>query len=110
MLALALIWAAPAWAEPPAGADPDLAPWFQGLKQPGTTISCCSIADCRTVVTRERDGHIEAFVPRRDFPAGIDAWVTVPDARVLRGEANPTGEPVLCWAGEVRCFVPAGGF
>jgi hypothetical protein len=65
----------------PAGADPALAPWFQGLQVPGLMgAMCCSLSDCR------------------------------PDATVLHGHDNPTGFAIICFfQGRILCFVPASG-
>ena len=99
-----------ALAAPPEGADPALAPWYRSLTQPGTGWLCCSIADCRPVVTRERDGKLEAFIDRKAFPDGTDEWVEVPEKVILHGKDNPTGEPVACWFEQaIRCFTPASG-
>ena len=44
-------------ANPPPDADMSLAPWFQSLKQPGTGMSCCSMADCRPADFRIQGGQ-----------------------------------------------------
>jgi hypothetical protein len=99
-----------ALAAPPDGADPALSSWYQSLKQPGTGYLCCSIADCRNVITRERNGNIEAFISRETFHDGTDEWVVVPESIILHGHDNLTGAPVLCWYNhQVRCFVEASG-
>src|SRR5215510_8006667 len=54
--------ALPADARPPPNADMTLAPWFQGLRQPRTGMSCCSIADCRPTDFRTNGSHYEAMV------------------------------------------------
>jgi hypothetical protein len=84
---------------PPDGADPSLAPWFQGLRQPGTGISCCSIADCRTTDYRTRMDGYEVLID--------DRWVSVPWEKVLQHMTNPTGRAVVCWTPQrgVLCFV-----
>jgi hypothetical protein len=96
--AFAVILAA-AQAAPPDGADPFLAPWFQGLRQPGTGISCCSIADCRQ--TEYRMGHegYEALIG--------DKWIAVPREKVLDHIDNPTGRAVVCYLPGmgIMCFV-----
>jgi hypothetical protein len=104
------LFVALAHAEPPPGADPALAPWFQSLKQPGTGALCCSMADCRTVRTRSVAGHLEAWIGAPDFRNAPEAWVAVPEAVMIRGVDNPNGEPVACWyGGQIRCFVEASG-
>lgn len=109
-LALFLLTTTAAMCAPPEGADPALAPYYQSLQQPGTGYLCCSLADCRNVETRDRDGHVEVFISAKQFYHGPDDWVIVPDAVVLRGKENPTGQPIACFlAGEVRCFVPGTG-
>jgi hypothetical protein len=93
--------AAHAIAAPPENADQRLAPWYQGLKQPGSGVSCCSIADCRQVDYRVAGGHYEALIESR--------WTLVPDDKVLQHEWNPTGHAVVCytpWQG-ILCFVSA---
>jgi hypothetical protein len=99
MVAAAVFTAAPVQAAPPENADPTLAPWFEGLRQPGTGISCCSIADCRTADYRIAHDHYEAFVE------GL--WRDVPPDRVLHRDDNPTGRAVVCWtpATGVMCFI-----
>jgi len=86
-------------ARPPENADATLAPWFQGLRQPGTGISCCSIADCRQTDYRTAGDHYEALVQGR--------WISVPPEKVLDRTDNPTGRAVVCWtpATGIMCFV-----
>jgi hypothetical protein len=105
-VAVAALCSPLAHAEPPANADPALAPWFHSLRDPVSGMGCCDQADCRPVVTRETGGRIEAFIDAATFRDGPDRWVPVPTETVLRGKENPTGGPVLCWAfGRVLCFV-----
>ena len=88
-------------AAPPENADQRLAPWFQSLKQPGSGMSCCSIADCRQVEYRTSGGHYEALIQEQ--------WMMVPDDKVLQHQINPTGHGVVCytpWQG-ILCFVSA---
>ena len=49
-------------AYPPPDADMSLAPWFQGLRQPGTGMMCCSIADCHQTDFRTIGTHYEALI------------------------------------------------
>lgn len=88
-----------AFARPPDNADPALAPWFRSLAQPGTGISCCSLADCRPVSARITPSGYQILVNKR--------WIAVPPEKILQGKENPTGKPVACVVnGEVLCFVP----
>lgn len=103
LTALVLIFIAPrSHGALPEGADLSLAPWFNGLQQPNTGMSCCSIADCRPVNTRVGPQGWEIEV------AG--EWRQVPQEVILRGKENPTGRPVACvFNGAILCFVePAG--
>lgn len=86
-------------AAPPEGADQRLAPWFNSLRQPGTGVSCCSIADCRPVDYRFTSKGYEVFVGEQ--------WRPVPQEKILQGYDNPTGRAVVCWtpALGVLCFV-----
>jgi hypothetical protein len=97
LLAVGALEAAPA-----ENADPSMHGWFESLKQPGSGVSCCSIADCRPVDYKlDVDGY-EAMIEAR--------WVRVPDDKVLHGKPNPTGRGVLCRSpisGTILCFVPA---
>ncbi len=98
--AFMLIVASPgAEARPPENADPALAPWFQSLHQPGTGMSCCSIADCRPTDYRMSGNHYEAFINGE--------WLTVPEDKVLQRTDNPVGRAVVCWtpARGIMCFV-----
>ena len=88
-----------AQARPPENADMSLAPWFRSLRQPGTGISCCSIADCR-----QTDFRIEG----NNYQAKVDGhWTTVPKDRVLDRADNPTGRAVVCYTPYVgiMCFI-----
>jgi len=88
-----------AHARPPDNADPYFAGWFQSLRQPGTGISCCSIADCRQTEYRTgRDGY-EALIDGQ--------WLAVPPEKVLDHTENPTGRAVVCYLpGQgILCFV-----
>lgn len=93
------IFAAAAEAHPPAGADMSLAPWFQSLRQPGTGMSCCSIADCRPTDFRIRNGQYQAMIGGE--------WRPVPPSAVLRRTDNPTGRAVVCYTPYfgIMCFI-----
>jgi hypothetical protein len=86
-------------AVPPDDADPALAPWFQSLRQPGTHMSCCSIADCRETDYRIVGDHYEAMVHGE--------WLAIPPDKVLNRRDNPTGRAVVCWSPAlgIMCFV-----
>src|SRR5262249_33737361 len=88
-------------AEPPPNADPALAPWFRSLLQPGTSISCCSVSDCRATEYRIEADHYEALIG--------DAWFVVPPDKVLQRTDNPTGRAVVCWTPHrgIVCFARA---
>jgi len=103
---------APLRAAPPPGADPNLAPWFQGLRQPQTNLSCCDRSDCRTVRYRIVNGHFQAYIGG-EFARWQNPpydWVDVPDESILHNHDNPTGEGVACWAGaKIICFIEGTG-
>jgi hypothetical protein len=90
-----------AHAAPPPDADPALSPWFNSLKQPGSGVSCCSIADCRPVDYRTVANHYEVFI-------GGD-WLPVPPDKIVTRGDNPTGQAVVCWTKStgILCFVRA---
>jgi hypothetical protein len=91
--------ALPAGARPPPNADMSLAPWFQGLRQPGTGMSCCSIADCRQTDFRTNGSHYEALVEGQ--------WREVPQETIIERIENPTGHAVVCYtpARGIMCFI-----
>jgi len=93
------LFASSAAARPPPNADMSLAPWFQGLRQPGTGISCCSIADCRQTDFRIAGTHYEAVIEGE--------WRAVPPDKVLERMDNPTGRAVVCFtpARGIMCFI-----
>ncbi len=97
--AAALTIAAGAYARPPPNPDPALAPWFQSLVQPGTGMSCCSVADCRPTDFRIAGDHYEAMVH--------GTWQAIPADKVLKRADNPTGRAVVCWSPAlgIMCFV-----
>lgn len=86
-------------AAPPENADPALAPWFQSLRQPGTGISCCSIADCRVTDYRTNGNGYETLVDEK--------WLSVPPDRILQHISNPTGRAIVCYhpGTGILCFV-----
>jgi len=93
------LFAVPAIARPPPNADMTLAPWFQGLRQPGTGMSCCSIADCRQTDFRTKGSHYEAMVEGE--------WREVPQSTILEQIENPTGHAVVCYTPSrgIMCFI-----
>lgn len=97
----ALLGPAAASAQPPPDADPALAPWFRSLLQPGTTVSCCSIADCRATEYRIAADHYEALIGGQ--------WLAVPPDKILDRTDNPTGHAIVCWTPQrgIMCFVRA---
>ncbi len=101
ILGTVLLLACQARAAPPDHAEPSLAPWYNSLRQPWTNALCCSVADCRPVLSRTRDGHYEVFIQ--------GDWRVVPDDRVMSRPDNPTGRAVVCWTPQagVLCFVTA---
>lgn len=113
LLAAAALVAVPmtAMPAPPENADPALAPFFRSLKQPGTSISCCDISDCRPVKTRFHGDSLQVFIPAKDFQQGIDDWVNVPPGKMLTPRENPTGEPIACWNKwiGVLCYLNGAG-
>lgn len=103
-----LLLVSPAFAEPPPGADPALAPFFKSLRQPDSNISCCDISDCRPVKTRHVNGRLQVFIGPQ-FPYSPNDWRDVPDDAVIRGVANQVGELIACYfSREVRCFLDGG--
>ena len=94
-----ILGAISARAAPPDNVDPSLAPWFQSLRQPGTGILCCSLADCRATSYRTTHDGYEALIDNK--------WLTVPPGRVLEHTANPTGRAIVCYLpGQgILCFV-----
>lgn len=99
------------------GPDEPNAGWFNGLELPEGPMAgakCCSMSDCKTVQTRYRGGHLEAFISSSTFPDVPNSpneghapndWVRVPEEAILHRHSNPTGEAVACWYNGLRCFV-----
>jgi hypothetical protein len=89
------------WARPPAGADPALHGWFESLKQPGTGMPCCAVADCGQADYRLANDGYEVFLDNK--------WMHVPDERIVHVR-NPVGRAIVCRAPvspTILCFVPA---
>lgn len=97
-LALALTFSM-ARSAPPENADPRLAPWFNSLRQPGSGVSCCSVADCRPVDYKQTAKGYEVLIG--------DKCLVVPPDKVLQGKDNPIGRGVVCYtpALGIMCFV-----
>src|SRR5712672_2334448 len=105
-VAVGLVLSQVALAAPPDSPDPALAPWFESLKQPGTRAPCCSIADCRTVESRQdRDGY-EVLIDGR-WKKSIPLWRRVTSNRIIYKIDNPTNRDVVCFTPEagILCFV-----
>jgi hypothetical protein len=86
-----VLFAAPAFAAPPPGADASLAPWFHSLRVPGTQGNepfCCDISDCRNYPVRADGTHYQVFFD--------DRWLIVPKEAVSDRTDNPTGHYVTC--------------
>jgi hypothetical protein len=86
----------------PQHTDQALASWIESLKQPGSGVSCCTIADCRPVDYRMAADGYEALLDT--------SWVRVPDDRIVRGTTNPAASAIICRSpisGTIMCFVPA---
>jgi hypothetical protein len=88
-------------AEPPPNANPAFVPWFHSLLQPGTNLSCCSIADCRAADYRIASDRYEVLIGKR--------WLPVPPDKILQRTDNPTGRAIVCWTPQlgIMCFVRA---
>jgi hypothetical protein len=86
-------------AHPPPDADMSLAPWFRSLQQPGSGMSCCSVADCRQTDFRINGGRYQAKID------GI--WRDVPAGTILKRSDNPTGRAVVCYTPRlgIICFI-----
>ena len=104
--AIAILAFGLALAAPPDQVDPKLAPWFEGLTQPGTGAKCCSISDCRVADFRH---DAEGYEVKIDRTWGLSAtfWLRVPRERILDRTDNPTGQAVLCFtpSAGILCFV-----
>jgi len=100
-LTLAILFPATAGGQPPADADPALGPWFRSLLVPGTSVSCCSVTDCRATEYRIEADHYEALIG--------GSWQVVPPDKILQRTDNPTGHAVVCWTPQrgILCFVRA---
>ena len=101
-VSFALLGIAAGDAAAPENPDPALHGWFESLKQPGSGVSCCSIADCRPVEYRLVADGYEAYLDAK--------WVHVPGDRVLHGTSNPMARGIVCRSpisGTILCFVPA---
>ena len=101
LLTAALLFPSAVAAQPPADADPAHGPWFRSLLVPGTSISCCSVTDCRATEYRIEADHYEALIG--------GTWHVVPPDKILQRTDNPTGHAVVCWTPQrgILCFVRA---
>ena len=90
-------------AHPPAMTDGDLAPWFQSLRTPSNTMSCCDQADGHIMAPKDVRQNGDAYAITID-----GAWVPVPTEAILQRVDNPTGQYVAFWlpgTTNILCFV-----
>jgi hypothetical protein len=76
--------------------------WFKSLKQPGTGLSCCDIADCTRTEAVWRDGQWWAVVRGQ--------WTPIPRRREVHTRSID-GEAYICTSqkrlpASIYCFVP----
>src|SRR5215212_7699813 len=77
-------------ADPVTGlSDGPLSEWFKGLRQPGTSLPCCEVSDCRFVNHRVHGETYEVEINGR--------WLVVPPDAILHGDATPTSQAVACF-------------
>lgn len=89
MLPLVLLLSmAECYAAPPDQADPAMAEWFKSLKQPGTGLPCCSIADCHRVAVTRSGGYYYVEIEGQ--------WLRVANAVIMQAKHNPVGT-VACY-------------
>ena len=67
--------------EPPG--HPMFHNWYQQLRQPGTSRSCCSMRDCRPVPYKVVPTGVTMFVGGK--------WVHVPQERLMESETPDDG-------------------
>ena len=89
LISVLVLTSSAALARPPPGSDGHYSAWYRSLTIPGTSLSCCSKADCRPVGFRTRNGHYEAFIDRTQFTDGPDEWVRVPELENNPRQAEP---------------------
>lgn len=100
----------PAKAEPPANSTGEFHDYFTGLKVPGSSVGCCSEADCRTVRSKFENGHWFAFISEEVFGEHANApdnWVEVPPEAMIRDEpkAKRPMDATACWyQRKLNCF------
>jgi hypothetical protein len=96
---------APIVAAPPADLDPNSAAseWFKSLRQPGTSLPCCSISDCRRLDFRiANDGRYEVLRPEDNrVGRAVACYTTIFGYGTLRGNGTYDGDRI-----EILCFVP----
>jgi len=99
-----------------ANADETRGEWFRSLRQPGTYIPCCSVADCGITPARLIKGKWWVTVPDRIdmdegqwLPSYPLRWVEVPDKVIITDKQPWDGiSAYVCWVrGEVFCFIAA---
>lgn len=115
-LCLSLAACKPAYAAPPAGADPNspLAVWLRSMRDV-RGVGCCDSADCRRTAIRPTDsGQVEAWIGKEQFgDAAPDEWRLVPAVELRSREDRPPGVRgawICFYAGRVACADIEGGF
>lgn len=85
--------------------DDPYASFYRSLKQPMNGASCCNDTDCKQTDYRIVGDHYDVWIEE------TQKWLTVPDEKILKKIANPTGYAVVCWTQYlgILCFVSSAG-
>ena len=73
----------------------DTGKWFESLKVPGTSLGCCSIADCHRTDARI-DARGQWWVRLRAESWQTPRWRIVPSDRILAEPRSLDGEAYVC--------------
>lgn len=90
-----------------ASAEENRGLWFKSLKQPGTGMSCCDIADCHRSDAEWRGGSSGQW-----WAVVQGRWTPVPREKELDNKASIDGDAYICSSQYpssspmIYCFVP----
>ncbi len=102
------------------GSDPEIAAWYQSLRQPDNpSLSCCGVADAYWADSFEvgpNGEYVAIITDERDLPyrqkREVGTRIVVPNHKIKTDQGNPTGHGIVFLrpnSDDVYCYLAPGG-